>query len=147
MTHIRTMVITALLMPALCACTVMQLKNQVDSDEVRVASKEEALKTEEARQAKLQQEVKALQQDLASRQMSLDDLKSRLSKLEQANANTVANTEKQRILKRQRQKKLQAHQEEVVKIEQSSESIEEKKERVKYLQEEIRKSLASQVYS
>jgi chromosome segregation ATPase len=141
------LIMTMLLVYGLCACTVMQLKNEVAQDEVRLATKEDELKSEEARQVELKQQIKLLQDDLATRQMSLDDLKSRLAELQQANASTSASTKEQQALKRKRATKLQAHQKEVTEIQQSGATIAEKRQRLEHLKGEIRKSLNLLVYS
>ncbi|HEU4854600.1 MAG TPA: hypothetical protein VFS89_04840 [Nitrosospira sp.] len=138
---------TALLMSGLCACTVMQLKKDVETDEARLATKTEELEFEEARQAELNEKIKLLQEDLTTRQMSLDDLKSRLTQLQQANASTSAGTKEQQALKRKRATKLQAHQREVTEIQQSGATIAEKRRRLEYLKGEIRKSLNLLVHS
>ncbi|SEO72798.1 hypothetical protein [Nitrosovibrio sp. Nv6] len=141
MKSIRLILMTALLMSGLCACTVMQLKKDVETDEARVATKTEELEFEETRQAELNEKIKLLQEDLTTRQMSLDDLKSRLTQLQQANASTSASTKEQQALKRKRATKLQAHQIEVTEIQQSGATIVEKRRRLEYLKGEIRKSL------
>lgn len=142
------LITTVLLVFGLSGCTVMQLRNEVKTDEERLAGKESQLKTEEDRKAQLedrktqlQQDMERLQGDLAARQMSLDDLKLRLEQLQQANAATLAETNDQREKKRERAAKLQKHEREVVAIEQSDASVEEKQKRVQFLKEEIRKSL------
>jgi chromosome segregation ATPase len=126
----------------LYGCTVMQLRNEVKTDEVRLAAKTDELKIEEARQAQLQQEIAQLKTDLATRQMSLDDLKMRLGQLQRANDATLAETRAQQEKKRDRAVKLQRHQKEVVAIEQSGASLEEKQKRLQHLKDEIRKSLS-----
>ena len=126
----------------LCACTVMELRNEEKTDEVRLAGKEEELKTEQARQAELQQEMEQLKSDLASRQMSMDELKSRLAELQRANDATVAETQAQQATKRERAAKLQKHQKEVIANEQSGDSLEEKQKKLQHLKEEVRKSLS-----
>ncbi len=138
---IRSMAMLAVLTSALCACTVMQLKKDAEQDEARVVGKEGELKTEEARQAQLRGEIARLQEDLSTRQVSLDDLQSRLEQLRRANANTPDVTQEQRALKQRREVKLKAHQKELVKIEQSDATITEKKKKLEHLKEEIRKSL------
>lgn len=138
---IKSMAMLAFLTSALCACTVIQLKKDVEKDEVRVAGKEDELKTEEARQARLHEEISQLQEDLATRQVSLDDLQSRLAQLQRANANTPDVTKEQRALKQRRETKLKSHQKELVKIQQSDATIAEKKKKLEHLKEEIRKSL------
>jgi chromosome segregation ATPase len=135
------MAMLAVLTSALCACTVMQLKKDAEQDEARVVGKEGELKTEEARQAQLRGEIARLQEDLSTRQVSLDDLQSRLEQLRRANANTPDVTQEQRALKQRREVKLKAHQKELVKIEQSDATITEKKKKLEHLKEEIRKSL------
>lgn len=147
MKSIRLILMTALLMSGLCACTVMQLKKDVETDEARLATKTEELEFEEARQAELNEKIKLLQEDLTTRQMSLDDLKSRLTQLQQANASTSAGTKEQQALKRKRATKLQAHQREVTEIQQSGATIAEKRRRLEYLKGEIRKSLNLLVHS
>lgn len=119
----------------------MQLKKDVEQDEARVAGKEGELKTEEARQAQLREEIARLQEDLSTRQVSLDDLQSRLEQLQRANANTLDVTQEQRARKQRREVKLKTHQKELVKIQQSDETITEKKKKLEHLKEEIRKSL------
>lgn len=131
----------AVLTSALCACTVMQLKKDVEQDEARVAGKEGELKSEEARQAQLREEIARLQEDLSTRQVSLDDLQSRLEQLRRANANTLDATQEQRVRKQRREVKLKTHQKELVKIQQSDATITEKKKKLEHLKEEIRKSL------
>ncbi|MGH8683906.1 MAG: hypothetical protein ACREUM_01000 [Nitrosospira sp.] len=138
---IKSMAMLAFLTSALCACTVIQLKKDVEKDEVRVAGKEDELKTEEARQAQLREEISQLQEDLATRQVSLDDLQSRLAQLQRANANTPDVTKEQRALKQRRETKLKSHQKELVKIQQGDATIAEKKKKLEHLKEEIRKSL------
>lgn len=138
---IKSVAVLAFLTSALCACTVIQLKKDVGEDEIRVAGKEGDLKSEEARQAQLGEEIAQLQEDLATRQVSLDDLRSRLAQLRWANANTQNATKEQRALKQRREVKLKAHEKEVVKIQQSDASIAEKKKKLDHLKEEIRKSL------
>jgi len=132
----------ALMISALCGCTVMQLRNEVKTDEVRLAAKTDELEIEEARQAQLQQEIAQLKTDLPTRQMSLDDLKARLEQLQRANDATLAQTRTQQDKKRERAAKLQRHQKEVVAIEQSGGSLEEKQKRLQHLKDEIRKSLS-----
>ena len=145
--NFRLLTITTLLMFGLHACTVMQLKKDVAQDEARLATKEDELKSEEARQVELKQKITLLQEDLTTRQMSLDDLKSRLTQLQQANASTSANTKEQQALKRKRATKLQAHQREVAEIQQSGATIAEKRQRLEHLKGEIRKSLNLLVHS
>ena len=145
METIRFISTTALLISTLSVCADAQswnLRNEVKTDEVRVAGKEEELKTEQARQAELQQETEQLKSDLASREMSLDQLKSRLAELQRANDATVAETQAQQATKRERAAKLQKHQKEVIAIEQSGDSLEEKQKKLQYLKEEVRKSLS-----
>lgn len=142
MTGFRSITLVALMISALYGCTVMQLRNEVKTDEVRLATKTDELKIEEARQAQLQQEIAQLKTDLATRQMSLDDLKARLEQLQRANDATPAQTRTQQDKKRERAVKLQRHQKEVVAIEQSGGSLEEKQKRLQYLKDEIRKSLS-----
>src|SRR5690349_7775492 len=91
-----------LLVFILSGCTVMELRNEVKVDEVRLAGKENELKIEEDRKTQLQQDMERLQSDLSARQMSLDDLKLRLEQLQQANAGTRAETTAQRERKRER---------------------------------------------
>lgn len=141
MTDIKSMAMLAVLTSALCACTVMQLKKDVEQDEARVAGKEGELKSEEARQAQLREEIARLQEDLSTRQVSLDDLQSRLEQLRRANANTLDATQEQRVRKQRREVKLKTHQKELVKIQQSDATITEKKKKLEHLKEEIRKSL------
>ena len=145
--HIGSIIMVALLLPGLYACTVIQLKKDVESDEVRIANKEEELKTEEARQAQLREEITSLQKDLAIWQVLLDDLQSRLAQLRQANANTLARTGKESALKQRREIKLRAHQKELVNIQQSDVTIAEKNKKLEHLKEEIRKSLNLLVHS
>lgn len=137
----RSLLTVALLMFTLCACTVIQLKKDVEKDETRIANKEEDLKTEEVRQGQLREEITQLQKDLTTRQVSLDELRSRLTKLQQTNAATPGTTKEQRVLQQQREINLKVHQGELAKIEQSGLSVEEKKKRLAHLKEEIRKSL------
>jgi chromosome segregation ATPase len=131
-----------LMILGLYGCTVMQLRNEVKTDEARLASKADELEIEEARQAQLQQEITRLKSDLATRQMSLDDLKVRLEQLQRANDVTLAETGPQQDKKRERAVKLQKHQKEVVAIEQSGGTLEEKQKRLQHLKDEIRKSLS-----
>lgn len=138
---IRSIVVITFLTSALCGCTIIQLKKDVGSDEVRVASKEEELKTEELWQTQLREEVTRLQKDLATQQVSLDDLQSRLAQLRRANANTADSTSEQRALKQQREMKLKTHQKELVSIQESGATIAEKKKKLEHLKKEIRKSL------
>ncbi|SEL11481.1 hypothetical protein [Nitrosovibrio tenuis] len=142
MTGIKSITMAALMISGLCGCTVMQLRNEVKTDEVRLAGKEDELKIEEERQAQLQQEIEQLKSDLATRQMSLDDLKSRLTQLQRANDATPAQTKAQQDEKRDRAAKLLKHQKEVIAIERSGASLEEKQKRLQFLKEEIRKSLS-----
>jgi chromosome segregation ATPase len=142
MTGIRSITMAALMILGLYGCTVMQLRNEVKTDEVRLASKTDELEIEEARQAQLQQEITRLKSDLATRQMSLDDLKVRLEQLQRANDATLAETRPQQDKKRERAVKLQKHQKEVVAIEQSGGNPEEKQKRLQHLKDEIRKSLS-----
>lgn len=142
MTGIRSITMAALMILGLYGCTVMQLRNEVKTDEVRLASKTDELEIEEARQAQLQQEITRLKSDLATRQMSLDDLKVRLEQLQRANDATLAGTRPQQDKKRERAVKLQKHQKEVVAIEQSGGNPEEKQKRLQHLKDEIRKSLS-----
>lgn len=142
MTGIRSITVMTLMISGLYGCTVMQLRNEVKTDEVRLAAKTDELKIEEARQAQLQQEIAQLKTDLATRQMSLDDLKMRLGQLQRANDATLAETRAQQEKKRDRAVKLQRHQKEVVAIEQSGASLEEKQKRLQHLKDEIRKSLS-----
>jgi chromosome segregation ATPase len=145
--HIRSMVMVAFLLPGLCACTVIQLKKDVEGDEIRIANKEAELKTEEARQAQLREEITQLQKDLGTRQVTLDDLQSRLAQLQRANANTLGTTKEQRAIKQQREVKLKAHQKELVEIQQSDATLAEKRKKLEHLKEEIRKSLNLLVHS
>ena len=142
MTGIRSITMAVLMILGLYGCTVMQLRNEVKTDEARLASKADELEIEEARQAQLQQEITRLKSDLATRQMSLDDLKVRLEQLQRANDATLAETGPQQDKKRERAVKLQKHQKEVVAIEQSGGSLEEKQKRLQHLKDEIRKSLS-----
>ena len=142
MAGLRMIPVLALMISGLYGCTVMQLRNEVKTDEVRLAGKTDELKIEEARQAQLQQEITQLKSDLATRQMSLDDLKQRLVQLQQANDATLVETRAQQEKKRDRAVKLQKHQKEVVAIEQSGGSLEEKQKRLQHLKDEIRKSLS-----
>jgi hypothetical protein len=142
MTGIRSITMAALMILGLYGCTVMQLRNEVKTDEVRLASKTDELEIEEARQAQLQQEITRLKSDLATRQMSLDDLRVRLEQLQRANDATLAETRPQQDKKRERAVKLQKHQKEVVAIEQSGGNPEEKQKRLQHLKDEIRKSLS-----
>ena len=83
METIRFISTTALLISTMLGgCTVMELKDEVKTDEARVAGKEAELKNEQARQAELQQETEQLKSDLASQEMSLGQLKSRLAELQ-----------------------------------------------------------------
>ncbi|MBA4142884.1 MAG: hypothetical protein H0X43_07730 [Nitrosospira sp.] len=141
MANMNSMVVAAALIPALFSCTVMELRQEVKSDESRVTSKEDELRIEEARQAQLQEEVKTLQQDLATRQMSLDDLEARLIELRKVNETTLAKTREEQGRKRQRETTLKKHQKAVTEIQQSGATIEEKKKRLEHLKGEIRKSL------
>ena len=145
--RIRSIVMAALLLSGVCACTVIQLKKDVERDEIRVANKESELKTQEAWQAQLREEMTQLQKDLATRQVSLDDLQSRLAQLQRANANTLGTTKEQRAIKRQREVKLKVHQKELVEIQQSDATLAEKKKKLEHLKEEIRKSLNLLVHS
>lgn len=144
---LATVAIAALLLASAAGCTVMQLKKDVDADELRIAGKEEELKTEEARQASLQEQIATLRKDLETRQVTADDLQSRLAQLQQANANMHARTQEQQALKRRREIKLTTHQKELVDIQQSGATIEEKKKKLEHLKEEIRKSLNLLVHS
>ena len=142
MAGLRTIPVLALMISGLYGCTVMQLRNEVKTDEVRLAGKTDELKIEEARQAQLQQEITRLKSDLATRQLSLDDLKQRLAQLQQANDAILAETRTQQEKKRERAVKLQKHQKEVVAIEQNGGNPEEKQKRLQHLKDEIRKSLS-----
>ena len=140
---IRFISTTALLISTMLGgCTVMELKDEVKTDEARVAGKEAELKNEQARQAELQQETEQLKSDLANQEMSLGQLKSRLAELQRANDATVAETQAQQAAKRERAAKLQKHQKEVIAIEQSGDSLEEKQKKLQYLKEEVRNSLS-----
>jgi chromosome segregation ATPase len=119
----------------------MELRHEVKGDEMRIAGKEEELKTEEAQQAKLQADIKTLQQDLSARQMTADDLQSRLVELRRANASTSAKTQEEQARKRQRDATFKKHEREVADVQQSGASIEDKRKRLQYLKGEIRKSL------
>jgi chromosome segregation ATPase len=145
--NIGLMIAVALLVPGLHACTVMQLRQEVKTDEARLAGKEEELRAEEARQTQWKEETRRLEEELATREVSLDDLKTRLAKLQQANADTVALTGEERARKQQREKKIQSYQEDVAKIEHSSATLAEKQKKLEHLKEEIRKSLAILVHS
>lgn len=125
----------------------MQLKKDVEADELRVATKEEEIKTQEARQASLQEQIASLRKDLETRQVTMEDLQSRLAQLQQANMNTHARTQEQQTLRRRREIKLTAHQKELADIQQSDATIEEKKRKLEHLKEEIRKSLNLLVHS
>jgi chromosome segregation ATPase len=142
MANIRSIKMAALMISGLYGCTVMELKNEVKTDEMRLAGKTDELKIEEARQAQLQQEITRLKSDLATGQMSLDDLKVRLTQLQRANDAILAETKAQQDKKRDRSIKLQKHQKEVIAIEQSGGNVEEKQKRLQYLKDEIRKSLS-----
>jgi len=144
---IGTLTAAALLVAGVGGCTVMQLKKDVGADELRVATKEEELKTQEARQASLQEQIASLRKDLETRQVTMEDLRSRLAQLQQANMNMHARTQEQQALKRRREIKLTAHQKELADIQQSDATIEEKKRKLEHLKEEIRKSLNLLVHS
>jgi chromosome segregation ATPase len=144
---IRALAVSALLLASTTSCTVMQLKKGVEADELRIANKEEELKTEEARQASLQEQIASLRKDLETRQVTTQDLQSRLAQLQQANASMRARTQEQQALKRRREIKLTMHQKELADIQQSDTSIEEKKKKLEHLKEEIRKSLNLLVHS
>jgi hypothetical protein len=58
-----------------------------------------------------------------------------------------ARTREQQALKRRREIKLTTHQKELVDIQQSNATIEEKKKKLEHLKEEIRKSLNLLVHS
>lgn len=141
MTNLKSLALVAVFMPALFACTVMALKQDVEKHQVRVADKEGELKNEEAQQAHLREESIQLKKDLATKQVSLDDLKSRLEQLQRLNENTMANTKEKQTLKRKRETKLRAHQNELVEIQQSDTTLAEKERKLKHLKEEISKSL------
>jgi chromosome segregation ATPase len=149
MAGIKSITMLTLMILGLCGCTVMALKNEVKTDEKRVAVKEDELKVEQAREAQLREEITRLESELATKQMSLADLKSGLTQLQRANDATLAKTKAQQAAKRDLAAKLQKHQREVAAIEQIEQSgaksqekqVQEKQERVQFLKEEIRKML------
>jgi predicted nuclease with TOPRIM domain len=119
----------------------MALKQDVDKHEVLVADKENELKKEEAQQARLRDESIHLKKDLATRQVSLDDLKSRLEQLQRANANTAENTKEQRDRKNRLRVKLKTHEKELVKVEQSNMTEAQKQEKLESMKKDITNTL------
>ena len=141
MTKLRSLALIALFMPGLGACTVMALKQDVEKHEVLVTDKENELKKEEAQQARLREESIQLKKDLATKQVSLDDLKSRLEQLQRANANTAENTKEQRDRKNRLRVKLKTHEKELVKVEQSNMTEAQKQEKLESMKKDITNTL------
>ncbi|KIO48731.1 hypothetical protein SQ11_10025 [Nitrosospira sp. NpAV] len=119
----------------------MALKQDVEKHEVLVADKENELKKEEAQQTRLREESIQLKKDLATKQVSLDDLKSRLEQLQRANASTAENTKEQRERKDRLRVKLKTHEKELVKVEQSNMTETQKQEKLESMKKDITKTL------
>lgn len=141
MRKLKSLALVAFFMPGLCACTIMALKQDVDKHEVLVADKENELKKEEAQQARLHEESIQLKKDLATQQVSLDDLKSRLEQLQRANANTAENTKEQRDRKNRLRVRLKTHEKELVKVEQSNMTEAQKQEKLEAMKKDITNTL------
>jgi hypothetical protein len=65
------LITTALLVFGLSGCTVMQLRNEVKTDEERLAGKESELKIEDDRKTQLEDRKTRLQQDMERLQSDL----------------------------------------------------------------------------
>lgn len=146
MTHLRaakntSLMLLALLMPGLSACTVMALRNDVNQHEAIVADKESTLKNAEEEQVRLREESKQLEIDLSTTQVSMNDLQSRLIQLQRLNANTREDTEEKKELKRKRTKQLKNHQVELAKVQQSNTTLAEKQKELESIKKKIADTL------
>ncbi|MDE3012098.1 MAG: hypothetical protein KGI67_14535, partial [Pseudomonadota bacterium] len=109
----RVLLMAPLLLAA-AGCTVTQLRQQELQDQARVDDKQAALAREEAHAQDLAQQRQALDSDLASRQLSLDELTARLALLRAANQhqetdNVRLRQQRETLLGERRQLLDQAH--------------------------------------
>jgi chromosome segregation ATPase len=135
-------VILVLFASGLFACTIAQLREDVSQREVRVQAKDSELKTEEGKQVALRDAMKRLEEDLSARQMSLDDLQSRLDQLQRASEALDATTAQQRARKQHLSQQLDRYRTELRSLQQSADiSVDEKRKKLDQLKLEIRKAL------
>jgi chromosome segregation ATPase len=137
-----------MLLPAMSACTLTQLNQQVDAGQARVDAKQQELDVEQARQAALHQEMLGLSAELNQRQLSLAELNARLERLRQQNARAAEATAAQQARKRQVQAQIKSYQDQIGALQRNPTlSDDEKRKLSAHLQDEIRKALQQMVLS
>ena len=130
---------------ALCVsgCTVISQYNDVQATQQRVNAKETELATEEALHADLQNQMKQLSADLASKKMSSAELDHRLAVLQQRNDQLAATNAQERQKTAQARTQLAQYRAQLAALQRDKSLTDQQAaEQIAKLKEEIGKRLA-----
>jgi predicted RNase H-like nuclease (RuvC/YqgF family) len=94
---LRRAILTGIAIGGLGGCTIAELQRQEKAEAESVQQKQAAVQAEQARSETLGRQQEQLKADLAKRQLSLDELNTRVAQLQAANArDSAANDEVRR---------------------------------------------------
>lgn len=143
MTNIRRVCMVVLVpLLGLSGCTVTQLRQDVGDRQHRIEQKENEVSSEVAKSAALRSEMVQLQSDLKERQMSLDELHTRLLQLQRDNAHVAEKTNSQRERKQKLDLQLKKYATDLNALKHDTGLTEaEKKRKIEHLKAEVRKAL------
>ncbi len=124
------------------ACTIVQMRADNARQEQQVQSKEQELQRETQTQTRLQAERQRLLDDLRSRELTLDELKTRLEQLQRLNASMLATTQDEQRQKAAREQRLNEAASQINGVEHDSTlTPAAKAKRLEELRNQLRKTL------
>lgn len=134
-------------MSALIAgCSIAAGMDENKRTEERIGTKEGTLRSETVRGESLQAEQAQLKKDLATRQLSLDDINRQLDRIREANAKSVATSREQIARKQAIERQIAQHKSEIDSLKgQGQLSDDEKRRRIAKLKADIDEELKVQL--
>lgn len=135
---------TLLLAAAACAsgCTITQMKTDNKQHAARVETKTRQVQDAERTNAALQADRERLLSELQAQELSVAQLTAKLREIEKLHASTVAQTERQRQRKAERERLLKQAEADVKAVQQTKDqSNEAKTKRLETARQQLRKTL------
>ena len=123
-------------------CTLIQEQREVRDREQRISIKEKQYEDLMQQERMLKEEKKSLLSELEAKQLTLDQLSARLTKLQNDNAQIKADTNQQQEEKERLDQQIRQYQEDINTLKKNNQlSDRDKQQRINSLREEIKKYL------
>ena len=140
-------VLVAMAGGGLGACTVAELRRDIDRTQARIDDKQQALAADEARRDALEQQRRGFVADLEARRMSLDEMNRRLAQLQADNRRIAATTAQQQAQQRRLDEQLAQQRAEIARLQaEGGGTDDDKRRRLERLRQELRRQLELQLH-